>query len=104
MVVAWPSGLSTKVLKQGYTDRPLSMAIRSKPDGPARQRRRFTAGSRELTVRFRFSAADAVAFMDWGEAAAIDGNALTLRWFDFWLKGIDNGLDKIGRASCRERV
>jgi len=68
MVVAWPSGLSTKVLKQGYTDRPLSMAIRSKPDGPARQRRRFTAGSRELTVRFRFSAADAVAFMDWGEA------------------------------------
>ncbi len=35
-----------------------------------------------------------VGDMDWGEAAAIDGNALTLRWFDFWLKGIDNGLDK----------
>ena len=32
--------------------------------------------------------------MDWGEAAAVNGNALELRWFDYWLKGIDNGLDK----------
>ena len=35
-----------------------------------------------------------VGDMDWGEAAAVDGNALELRWFDYWLKGIDNGLDK----------
>ena len=35
-----------------------------------------------------------VGDMDWGEAAAVDGNALALRWFDYWLKGIDNGLDR----------
>ncbi len=34
-----------------------------------------------------------VGDMDWGEAAAVDANALALRWFDYWLKGIDNGLD-----------
>ena len=33
-----------------------------------------------------------VGEMDWGEAADIDTNALALRWFDYWLKGIDNGL------------
>ena len=30
--------------------------------------------------------------MDWGESALIDTNALALRWFDHWLKGVDNGL------------
>lgn len=33
-----------------------------------------------------------VGDMDWGEAAAVDGNALALRWFDYWLKGVDNGV------------
>lgn len=33
-----------------------------------------------------------VGDMDWGPAAAIDTNALALRWFDHWLRGIDNGL------------
>ncbi len=33
-----------------------------------------------------------VGDMDWGEAAEVDTNALALRWFDYWLKGIDNGL------------
>ena len=35
-----------------------------------------------------------VGDMDWGEAAAVDGAALALRWFDYWLKGVDNGLDR----------
>ena len=30
--------------------------------------------------------------VDWGEAALVDTNALALRWFDHWLKGMDNGL------------
>ena len=30
--------------------------------------------------------------MDWGESALVDTNALALRWFDYWLKGMDNGL------------
>ena len=33
-----------------------------------------------------------VGAMDWGEAADIDTNALALRWFDYWLQGIENGL------------
>jgi hypothetical protein len=35
-----------------------------------------------------------VGAMDWGEAALPDTAAIELRWFDYWLKGIDNGLDK----------
>ncbi len=31
---------------------------------------------------------------DFGPEAAIDFNALRLRWFDRWLKGIDNGVDR----------
>ena len=30
--------------------------------------------------------------VDWGEAALVDTNALALRWFDHWLRGMDNGL------------
>ena len=33
-----------------------------------------------------------VGEMDWGETAVVDTNALALRWFDYWLRGIDNGL------------
>ncbi len=33
-----------------------------------------------------------VGDMDWGEAAVVDTNALALRWFDYWLKGLPNGL------------
>ena len=29
---------------------------------------------------------------DFGPAAEVDINALRLRWFDYWLKGIDNGI------------
>ncbi len=31
---------------------------------------------------------------EFGPAAAIDFNALRLRWFDRWLRGIDNGVDR----------
>ncbi len=31
---------------------------------------------------------------DFGPEAAIDFNALRLRWFDHWLKGIDNGVER----------
>ena len=32
--------------------------------------------------------------VDFGPEAAIDYNALALRWFDRWLKGLDTGVDK----------
>ena len=60
--------------------------------------------------------------VDFGKAAAIDGPAFRLRWFDRWLRNSPNGVEneapvkifvmgggagargEIGRASCRERV
>ncbi len=30
--------------------------------------------------------------IDFGEDAFVDEQAVTLRWFDYWLKGVDNGL------------
>ncbi len=32
--------------------------------------------------------------LDFGEHAHVDAHALELRWFDYWLKGIKNGLDQ----------
>lgn len=32
--------------------------------------------------------------MDFGPTAHVDAHALELRWFDYWLKGVQNGLDK----------
>jgi putative CocE/NonD family hydrolase len=32
--------------------------------------------------------------LDFGPTAHVDAHALELRWFDFWLKGIPNGLDQ----------
>jgi len=31
---------------------------------------------------------------DFGPQARVDARMLQLRWFDHWLKGIDNGVDK----------
>lgn len=33
-----------------------------------------------------------VGALDFGETAFVDENALTLRWFAYWLKGMDNGV------------
>jgi hypothetical protein len=35
---------------------------------------------------------------EFGPSAVVDMNALKLRWFDHWLKGIDNGLDREARV------
>lgn len=32
--------------------------------------------------------------IDFGETAPVDSSAVSLRWYDYWLKGIQNGLDK----------
>jgi putative CocE/NonD family hydrolase len=32
--------------------------------------------------------------IDFGETAPVDSNAVQLRWYDYWLKGIQNGVDK----------
>lgn len=45
----------------------------------------WTHGAGEITDRI-------VGDIDFGPAAAVDYNALRLRWFDYHLKGIDNGI------------
>jgi len=35
-----------------------------------------------------------VGDMDFGSDAAVDRTSLRIRWFDYWLKGIQNGIDK----------
>ena len=50
-------------------------------------------GSNMVIGPWEHGVARKVGDMDWGEAADVDINALALRWFDYWLKGVDNGLD-----------
>ena len=52
------------------------------------------SGSNMVIGPWEHGVAQTVGDMDWGEAAMVDTNALALRWFDYWLKGIDNGLDE----------
>ncbi len=49
-------------------------------------------GSQMVIGPWEHGVSQVVGEMDWGEAAAVDTNALALRWFDYWLKGIANGL------------
>ncbi len=51
-------------------------------------------GSHMVIGPWEHGVSQVVGEMDWGEAAVVDTNALALRWFDFWLKGLDNGLDR----------
>ena len=49
-------------------------------------------GSHMVIGPWEHGVSQRVGDMDWGPAAAIDTEALQLRWFDYWLKGTDNGL------------
>ncbi len=49
-------------------------------------------GSNMVIGPWEHGVAQTVGDMDWGEAAVVDTNALALRWYDYWLKGMDNGL------------
>ncbi len=49
-------------------------------------------GSNMVIGPWEHGVARTVGEVDWGAAAEVDTNALALRWFDYWLKGVDNGL------------
>ncbi len=51
-------------------------------------------GSHMVIGPWEHGVSSTVGDMDWGEAAEVDTNALALRWFDYWLRDIANGLDK----------
>ena len=54
---------------------------------------RARSGSHMVIGPWEHGVSQVVGDMDWGESAVVDTNALALRWFDYWLKGLDNGLD-----------
>ncbi|MBI1850032.1 MAG: CocE/NonD family hydrolase, partial [Planctomycetes bacterium] len=41
-----------------------------------------------------FNSASRIGDLDFGPDAVIDLDAVCLRWFDHWLKGVDNGVDR----------
>ncbi len=51
-------------------------------------------GSNIIMGPWEHGGAQKVGDMDWGKAAVVDYDAVALRWFDYWLKGIANGLDR----------
>ena len=55
---------------------------------------RARKGSHMVIGPWEHGVSQKVGDMDWGEAAVVEGNALALRWFDYWLRGVDNGLNK----------
>jgi len=51
-------------------------------------------GSNIIIGPWEHGVAQKVGDMDWGKAADVDYDGVALRWFDHWLKGIANGLDR----------
>ena len=49
-------------------------------------------GSQMVIGPWEHGVSQTVGDLDWGKNASVDTNALALRWFDYWLKGIDTGL------------
>ncbi len=52
-------------------------------------------GSRTLIGPWSHSKRRKYGNIDFGEAAAVDSVDLEIRWFDYWLKGKDTGIDKM---------
>lgn len=53
---------------------------------------RAREGSHMVIGPWEHGVSQVVGDMDWGADASVDTNALALRWFDYWLKGLENGL------------
>jgi hypothetical protein len=64
----------------GYT------LLRAKGKGAARERTNLVIGA------WGHWPSRKVGNLDFGETSLVDQNALALRWFDYWLKGADNGV------------
>jgi hypothetical protein len=79
---AWPASLPQLVAVAGYQESPPELALRSQMDaGPAKLRRRFTAGVRPLAVRLDLDAAQ-VETLDTFYVTTLAGGALRFDWVD----------------------
>lgn len=76
----WPGTLPVDPAIAGYQEQPPNIITRQNMDvGPAKVRKRFTAGVRVLKVRFFFTPAQMTAF-DTFYLEIIEGGALPFTW------------------------
>ena len=76
----WPVGLPQLTAVEGYGEAPPDTALRTNMDaGPAKVRRRSTAGIRPLSVQFDLDAAQ-VETLDAFYVATLQGGALSFDW------------------------
>lgn len=79
-MATWPAGLSQCPLLDGYGEAPQSQVVRTQMDaGPAKQRRRFTAATRNIPVRYLMTSAELNLFEQWFDDD-LAGGALPFTW------------------------
>jgi hypothetical protein len=79
-MVDWPASLPELPLSGKYTEMPPNLVIRTGMDvGPAKVRRRFTAGVRDIKVAF-FLTADQVEILDDFFLVDLLGGSLSFTW------------------------
>jgi putative CocE/NonD family hydrolase len=66
------------------------IGMTTKGDASVRRSQRLLMGAWPHAI----NSASKIGAVDFGSTAVIDMNAYWLRWFDYWLKGIDNGFMK----------
>jgi hypothetical protein len=77
---AWPSDLPQLPLVQGFSETAPTLAVRSPMDvGPAKVRRRATAGVTQLKCTFRLSAAQRASLLTFWQTT-LAGGALSYSW------------------------
>jgi hypothetical protein len=78
--ITWPPGLPQDVLREGYAERPAKTAIRTEMEaGPAKVRRRFSAGVRPLSIAVELTRAQAGTLLAFF-ADTLEGGALPFEW------------------------
>jgi hypothetical protein len=77
---SWPSDLPPRPLVQGFSETAPTLAVRSPMDvGPAKVRRRATAGVTQLKSAFRLSAAQRASLLTFWQTT-LQGGALSYSW------------------------
>jgi hypothetical protein len=81
-MIVWPASLPQLVAVEGYEESPPETALRTEMDaGPAKVRRRFTAGVRPITAQLDLDAAQ-VETLDQFYVTTLAGGALRFDWVD----------------------
>lgn len=79
-MATWPATLPSSPLADGFNEQPPNLAIRTDMDaGPAKVRRRFTAGVRPMTVMFLLTKAQ-VATLDEFYTSTLSGGTIRFDW------------------------